>query len=188
MPNTSTPCHPREYPLRVRIHVALSRLRSRLRVILNGYRFLALGKDFSCGNSLFVFPNHVSVGDHVYVGSHGHLAGRITIGDYGLIASYVAFVGGDHPVDVEGYPMCFAGGPYLVETVLEKDVWIGHGAIIMQGVRIGEGSIVAAGSVVTKDVAPYSIVAGNPARKLRERFDPDRIEAHRRALREHGFD
>jgi virginiamycin A acetyltransferase len=70
---------------------------------------------------------------------------------------------------------------------LESDVWIGHGAIILQGVRIGEGSVVAAGSVVTKDVAPYTIVAGNPARTVRDRFEPDQIERHRRELTENGF-
>jgi hypothetical protein len=50
------------------------------------------------------------------------------------------------------------------------DVWIGHGAIILPGRRIGSGAVIAAGAVVTKDVAPYAIVAGNPARRIRERF------------------
>jgi chloramphenicol O-acetyltransferase type B len=115
------------------------------------------------------------------------LAGHITIGDYCLIASYVAFVGGDHPIDTTGYPMRFSGGPHLVETVVENDVWIGHGAIILQGVRIGEGSVVAAGSVVRKDVAPFTIVAGNPARHVRDRFDPDQIARHQGALTNNGF-
>jgi virginiamycin A acetyltransferase len=83
--------------------------------------------------------------------------------------------------------MLFAGGPHFEETALESDVWIGHGAIILQGVRIGEGSVVAAGSVVTKDVAPYTIVAGNPARPIRDRFDPDQIKRHRRELTNNGF-
>jgi chloramphenicol O-acetyltransferase type B len=187
MPNTSNPCHPKDYNVRTRAYVALSRARSWVRVKINRYRFLKLGRDFSCGDSLFVFPNHVTVGDHVYIGRHSHLAGRISIGDYCLIASYVSFVGGDHPVDVLGYPMCFAGGPHLIETVVERDVWIGHGAIVLQGVRIGEGSVVAAGSVVTKSVDPYTIVAGNPARKIRDRFDPTQEYEHRRLLRENGF-
>jgi chloramphenicol O-acetyltransferase type B len=188
MPNTFEPCHPRDYSARVRVRVALSRLRSWVRVKLNRYRFLSLGKDFSCGDSLFVYPGQVSVGDHVYIGRHSHLAGRITIGDYCLIASYVSFVGGDHPVNVKGYPMCFAGGPHLVETVVERDVWIGHGVIVTQGVRIGEGSIVAAGAIVTQDVPPYTIVAGVPAKTLRARFDESEIAEHRRQLLENGFE
>jgi chloramphenicol O-acetyltransferase type B len=187
MTNTTRPSHPSDYSLPTRLHIALSQMRTWLRVKWYRYRFLKIGKGFTCGDSLFVMPNHVSVGDHVYIGRHGHLAGRITIGDYCLIASYVAFVGGDHPMDRLGYPMRFSGGPHFEETTVEDDVWIGHGATILHGVRIGEGSVIAAGSVVAKDVAPYSIVAGNPARPIRDRYDADQLEKHRRALTDNGF-
>jgi len=187
MTDTTQPSHPRDYDLPVRLHIALSRVRSWFRVKWNRYRFLRLGVNFSCGDSLFVMPDCVAIGDHVYIGRHSHLAGRITIGDYCLIASYVAFVGGDHPLDVIGYPMRFSGGPHLKETVVEDDAWIGHGAVILHGVRIGEGSVVAAGSVVVNDVAPYTIVAGNPARRVRDRYDADQIDRHKRALIGHGF-
>ncbi|MGR5177171.1 DapH/DapD/GlmU-related protein [Vibrio parahaemolyticus] len=67
------------------------------------------------------------------------------------------------------------------KVVIGHDVWIGHGAIILPGVNVGNGSIIGAGSVVTKDVPAYSIVVGNPARVLRPRFDDDsfgpRLEA-----------
>ena len=56
------------------------------------------------------------------------------------------------------------------------DVWIGYQATILSGVTIGQGAIVAAGSVVTKDVAPYSIVGGNPARHIKDRYPPEVIE------------
>jgi acetyltransferase-like isoleucine patch superfamily enzyme len=187
MSDTTEPSHPRDYALPVRLHIALSRARSWFRVKWNRYRFLRLGKDFSCGDGLFVMPKHVSVGDHVYIGRHSHLACRVTIGDYCLIASYVTFVGGDHPLDVLGYPMRYSGGPHFKQIVIEDDVWIGHGAIILHGVRIGEGSVVAAGAVVTQNVAPYTIVAGNPARRVRDRYDDDQIERHKRALAENGF-
>ena len=188
MPNTFEPCHPRDYSALLRLKIFLRNIRTWLRIRVNGYHFRALGKDFTCGDSLFVYPNHVSVGDHVYIGRHSHLAGDITIGDYCLLASYVAFVGGDHPIDVQGYPMCFAGGPHLEPTIVERDVWIGHGVTVLQGVRIGEGSVIAAGSVVTKDVPPNSIVVGNPGRVLRERFDAEALAAHRQALIDNGFD
>jgi len=58
------------------------------------------------------------------------------------------------------------------ETVkIEKDIWVRHGAIIMHGVTLGEGCIVSAGSIVLKDVQPYSIVAGNPAKMIKNRFE-----------------
>ncbi|GLQ81463.1 hypothetical protein GCM10007881_49840 [Mesorhizobium huakuii] len=60
-------------------------------------------------------------------------------------------------------------------TEIGNDVWIGLRAVIMPGIRIGDGAVVGAGSIVTKDVAPYAIVAGNPARFIRSRFTDDQI-------------
>ena len=74
------------------------------------------------------------------------------------------------------------GQPELPEALITKgpirighDVWIGAGAQVLSGVTIGDGAIVAAGAIVTRDVAPYAVVAGNPARLIRYRFEPDRI-------------
>jgi len=61
----------------------------------------------------------------------------------------------------------------FTETVVESDVWIGQSAIIKSGVRIGVGSVIGAGSIVTKDIPPYTICAGNPARPIRKRFDEE---------------
>lgn len=62
-------------------------------------------------------------------------------------------------------------------TTIENDVWIGHGAFILPGVRIGNGAVIAAMSVVTKDVPPYAVVAGSPARIVKYRFPEEQIEA-----------
>jgi len=64
----------------------------------------------------------------------------------------------------------------LKPTLLEHDVWLGHNAIIMPGVTLGTGCVIAAGAVVTKDVKPYEIVAGTPARHLKFRFDEDVVQ------------
>ncbi len=64
--------------------------------------------------------------------------------------------------------------PFKGDTVIGNDVWLGYEAIIMPGVKIGDGAIIAAKSVVTKDIQPYTIVGGNPARVIRQRF-PDKI-------------
>lgn len=76
------------------------------------------------------------------------------------------------PGSIEGYK---ARLPGLPDTVVGHDVWIGHGALILPGVRIGSGAIIGAGAVVARDVAPYSIVAGNPGRVIRSRFPPEDV-------------
>jgi virginiamycin A acetyltransferase len=67
--------------------------------------------------------------------------------------------------------------PYKGDTIVGNDVWIGYEALIMPGVRIGNGAIVSSRSVVVSDVAPYSVVGGNPAKAIKHRFEPDVIAA-----------
>jgi virginiamycin A acetyltransferase len=76
------------------------------------------------------------------------------------------------PVLIEGYKAGFTGLP---DTVIGHDVWLGHGALILPGASIGHGAIIGAGAVVSGTVAPYTIVAGNPARAIRPRFAPETI-------------
>jgi acetyltransferase-like isoleucine patch superfamily enzyme len=95
---------------------------------------------------------------------------RVTLGRYAMLAPEVVIVGGDHRIDVAGTPILFSGRPALEKTVIGADVWVGFRAIVMAGVSIGRGAIVAAGAVVTKDVPPYEIHAGVPARKIGDRF------------------
>jgi virginiamycin A acetyltransferase len=76
------------------------------------------------------------------------------------------------PVTIDGYKASFAGLP---DTEIGHDVWIGHGALILPGVRIGSGAIIGAGAVVTRDVAAYTVVGGNPARRIRPRFPPEDV-------------
>ena len=66
--------------------------------------------------------------------------------------------------------------PHKGDTVIGHDVWLGYGATVMPGVQIGDGAIVATQAVVTKSVAPYTVVGGNPARVIRDRFDAETIE------------
>jgi virginiamycin A acetyltransferase len=66
--------------------------------------------------------------------------------------------------------------PKKGDTIVGNDVWIGYGATIMPGVNIGDGAIIASNSTVTKDVAPYTIVGGNPAREISKRFSDEKIQ------------
>jgi len=83
-----------------------------------------------------------------------------------------------YPFNVFGEPWSnnyTAKWPNKGDTLIDNDVWIGHEALIMPGVTIGDGAIIASRSVVTKSVPPYTIVAGNPARVIRQRFDDKTI-------------
>jgi acetyltransferase-like isoleucine patch superfamily enzyme len=109
-------------------------------------------------------------GQYGLMGDGCWICPNVVIGNYVMFAPQVAILGGDHRYDIPGTPMLFSGRPSTPPTTIENDVWIGFRVIIMAGVRIGRGSIVAAGSVVTKDVEPYTIVAGVPAKLVRNRF------------------
>ncbi|MCJ1368869.1 hypothetical protein MMC20_000076 [Loxospora ochrophaea] len=98
----------------------------------------------------------------------------ITIGSRTIVGPNVSFFSGTHPLDPE--LRNGTAGPELGGDIhIEEDVWIGGNAIFLPGVRIGRGATVGAGSVVTKDVPPFSVAAGNPARiirKLESSLDP----------------
>lgn len=137
------------------------------------------------------------IGDRLTVGRHtygrpkvrwyeGDTAG-VSIGNFTSIADDVVFaIGGGHPLDRVslfpfraqfGLPGAFEDGHPTTkgDIVVGSDVWIGRGARVMSGVTIGHGAVIGAYSVVARDVRPYAIVVGNPARELRRRFDDDTI-------------
>lgn len=102
----------------------------------------------------------------------------MSIGKYTMLANDVHILGGDHNFEKVGIPIIFSGRGNMRETIIGDDVWIGAYSIIMSGVHIGNGAIVAAGSVISKDVAPYSIVGGNN-KLIRMRFDSqENIQIH----------
>lgn len=86
-----------------------------------------------------------------------------------MIASRASFIGRDHSLSLPGPMYQSYCSDSVHPTIVESDVWIGFGAIIMNGVRLSVGSVIAAGSVVTKDVPAYAIVGGNPATVIRYR-------------------
>ncbi len=111
---------------------------------------------------------------------------RLIIGRFCAIARGVKFImnGANHMMSgISTYPFQIFGGgwekvmpaqedfPYKGDTVIGNDVWLGYEALLMPGVKVGNGAIIASRAVVTSDVPPYTIVGGNPARPLRQRFD-----------------
>ena len=144
-------------------------------------------------------PN-IIVGDFTYIADsefESHVThhyewngDKLIIGKFCQIAAGVEFVmnGANHQMNgVSTFPFYTLEGwdmdpptsedlPQKGDTVIGNDVWIGQNAVILPGVHIGDGAIIGANSVVGSDVEPYTIVAGNPAKELRKRFDKDLID------------
>ena len=121
-------------------------------------------------------------GPYSFVNIHCEVGPGVTMGKYVMLAPEVWIVGNDHRFDMPGVPIIFSGRPEMRRTVIEDDAWIGNGAMILAGVRIGRGAVVAARAVVTKDVPPYEIVGGVPARKIGERFSNEADRARHDAM------
>jgi acetyltransferase-like isoleucine patch superfamily enzyme len=136
----------------------------------------------------------VQIGDYSYVQARTQVF-NAEIGPYCSIAPEVVIGLADHPThfistspafydNTQPMPHAFVNAPlvaaHLPRTVVGADVWIGQRAMIKAGVKIGVGAVIGAGALVTKDVAPYSIVVGAPAKVLRMRFEPSIINGLQR--------
>lgn len=122
-------------------------------------------------------------GHRVQFGPRCVIETDVAFGNDILIAGDVAFIGrNDHRFDIVGRTVWDSPGNPPGLTVVEDDVWIGYGAIVLSGVTIGRGSVIAAGAVVTADVPGYTVAAGVPARAIRRRFDDDQRLLHEELL------
>src|SRR5690606_28223216 len=120
----------------------------------------------------FYISGKSKISSDLVAGAYSFIAGRCTIysqvviGRYTMLAPEVKIIGEDHNFHLPDRPMIFSGRPNQTQTIIGDDVWIGSRSIIMKGVKIGDGVIVAANSVVTKDVPSYAIVGGVPAKLI----------------------
>ena len=133
--------------------------------------------EFEKNNVLFNYPEFgdkliigkfcsIALGTKFIMGSANHRLGSVTTYPFNVF-------GGSWQ---ENTPDHMSQLPFKGDIVIGNDVWIGRESIIMPGVKIGDGAIIAAYSVVTKDVEPYSVVGGNPARFIKKRFNDELIE------------
>ncbi len=154
-------------------------------VKMSWYRFKYglknVDKTFYMGGKSIV-SSDLTAGKYVYIGGGCTIPPNVTIGKYTMFAPKVAIHGGDHIFDRPDTPIIFSGRPKMPKTVIGKDVWIGANVLVMAGVHIGDGAIVAAGSVVTKNVPEYTIYGGNPAKLIKMRFNEKEIEEHKKML------
>lgn len=152
----------------------------------------------------FIDQPNIQIGDYTYYNDfrlpvddvrkliapymHPSAPEKLIIGKFVQIAHGVQFItsSANHQMDgFSTYPFAVFGEPWVSsytpkwpskgDTKIGNDVWIGHEALIMPGISIGDGVIIASRSVVTKDVPPYTIVGGNPAKIIRKRFDENTI-------------
>lgn len=168
-----------------------------------GLRF-AIRKNVVTGKNLHVGPGSVleapielRIGDDVYIGKYCTIECDGYIGHNVLIANNVGLIGRyDHDFSVVGVPVRqspwighddYEGKGRELKIHIEEDVWIGYGAVILTGVRIGKGAIIAAGSVVSRDVPAYGIAAGNPARVKKFRFSQEQATQHEALLHQRSL-
>lgn len=112
------------------------------------------------------------IGENTYIGEMNNIrcaGGKIVIGNKCLISQNVNIIGSNYTLNREEYIMQQTWDDSKTGVVIEDDVWVGCGSTILPGVKIGKGAIVAAGSIVTKNIESYTIVGGNPAKFLRKR-------------------
>ena len=128
-----------------------------------------------CGQNVNIeknatFSPRTVIGNNSGIGLNACIYGPVEIGDNVMMAPDCIIYVRNHKHDLIDIPMCEQGSTEEKLVVIEDDVWIGGRVIILPGIKIGRGAIIGAGSVVTKNVAPYTIVGGNPAKKIGSRI------------------
>lgn len=151
-------------------------------------QFKSIGKNVIFNPFDKIGYKNVSIGNDVFIGPGATFSAsksHITIGNKVMFGPNVTIMGGDHNYSVLGKYMFDVKVKKIDDDqpiIVKDDVWIGAGAIILKGVTVGQGSIVAAGSIVKKDVQEYSIVAGIPAKHIKFRFSENEILEHKKTL------
>lgn len=133
------------------------------------YRKFWLG-DYSVVESFACINNAVGdviIGDHTRIGLHNTIIGPVIIGSHVNLAQGITITALNHNFD-DSEKRIDQQGISTKEVVLENDIWVGANAVILPGVTIGTHAVVAAGAIVTKDVPPHSLVAGVPAKVIRQ--------------------
>lgn len=129
----------------------------------------------SCGKKVniehgAIFSARTSLGDYSGIGVNARISGTCTIGDYVMMGANVTVITHNHAFERTDIPMMHQGFEEERPVVIGNDVWIGDRVIILPGVTVGNGSVLAAGAVVTRDVPAFSIVAGVPAKVIKFRI------------------
>jgi acetyltransferase-like isoleucine patch superfamily enzyme len=131
---------------------------------LRNHKNISIGGNVMVNRNVTIWVNSLKAGDHVQINPNTCIYGAVEIGDYVMIAPNCMLAGGNHGIVDNDIPMIFQESSNKGAIVIEDDVWIGANCSILDGVRVGSGAVIGAGSVVTKDVPPKAIMVGNPAK------------------------
>ena len=137
-------------------------------------KFNSCGKNFRWNplNSFFTKPESADIGNNVFIGEGCHISvyTSLRIGDGVIVGPKLIIMGGDHNFNEVGKRLHELEKGINFPVIIEEDVWIGANSVILASVsKIGKGAIIGAGSVVTKDVLPYSIIGGVPSKIIGNR-------------------
>ncbi|CAN7472414.1 acyltransferase [Terrabacter sp. LjRoot27] len=156
--------------------------------------FASRGDHFDFDPDGYYSYENIHVGHHVNLGTRPTLLAtraQIRIGNHVLFGPGVTIRGGNHRIDVQGVYLDQVDESMKrpdddLGVVIEDDVWVGGNATILHGVTVGRGSVIGASAVVVRNVPPYSVVVGSPARVVRRRWDSACDASHERQLEQGG--
>ena len=154
--------------------------------------FACYGENVSLSYDIDVRGNeNIYMGSNIQIGPHAVLwttMAKLIFEDNVIVGPGLKVFTGDHRVDIKGKHIIDVTDDeklpeHDADVVIKEGVWIGANVTILKGVTVGEGAVIAAGAVVTKTVEPYTICAGVPCKKIRDRFTEEEIEQHKRLLK-----
>lgn len=132
------------------------------------HKLISLGSNCVINTNVILWPTELFIGANTQINPGTAIYGKVNIGKYVMIAPNCMIAGGNHTFSNINIPMRLQGSNEK-GIVIKDDVWIGANSVILDGVTIGEGTIVGAGSTVTKNLDAYSIYHGNPAKLIKRR-------------------
>lgn len=152
----------------------------------------------SCGKKVYICRGskmsweNVSIGNDVFINENATFLStraKVIIGDHVIFGPNVTLITGNHKTNIVGRYMSTISDAEKdqeddKDIILEGDNWIGANVTILKGVHVGEGAIIASGAVVTRDIIPYSVVGGVPAKIIKMRFPEEDLMAHKKYLTE----
>ena len=141
-----------------------------LKSSIRNHKNISLGKNVQINSFVVLWPTSLQIGNEVQINPGTAIYGKVIIGNNVMIAPNCMIVGGNHGFEMLDQPMIFQKSTEK-GIVIEDDVWIGANSVVLDGVVIKKGAVIAAGAVVSKNVEQFELVAGVPAKKIKNRLE-----------------
>lgn len=129
-----------------------------------------------------ITPERLKIGRDVFMGEGIYISAKANISDRVMFGPQCMIIGGDHLFGVIGKYPAYLSHPIIEEAykliTIEEDVWCGARTLILKNVKIGKGAVIGAGSVVVKDIPPYTVAVGNPCKPVRKIFSDEDLKNH----------